>query len=139
MPESETMITDALMPALSRRRETRLRLSPSLLTLALAIATFAADPGISSQTSQPADSRPLEPGRPTERDLGGGGLHSYRVTVPAGQFCRILVDQRGIDVVVSVYTPDGTRVLDMDSPNDANGPESIAIVADAAGDFRVDV
>ena len=106
----------------------------SVLTLVVAIATAVAHPGGSSQ--EPVS---LEPGRPIERDLGGGGLHSYRVTVAAGQFCHILINQRGIDVVVSVYTPDGTRLVDIDSPNDVNGPESVALVADAPVEYRVDI
>jgi CHAT domain-containing protein len=112
-----------------------MRLAPSVLTVIVAIATVAAGP----QTAPPADIRPLEPGRPIERDLGGGGVHAYRVTVAAGQFCHILVEQRGIDVVVSIYTPDGTRMVEIDSPNDVTGPESIALVADAPGEYRVDV
>src|SRR4029079_4939216 len=106
MPESRTMIADAwralplsglpppgvLMSALSKRRGTRLRLAPSVLAVVVAIATVAAGP----QTAQPAEIRPLEPGQPIERDLAGGGFHAYRVTVAGGQFCHILVDQRGI-------------------------------------------
>src|SRR5262245_53742547 len=126
------------MSASSRRRDTRLRLSLRVLTVVAAIATvWAGQTG--PQTALPPDIRPLEPGRPIERDLEGGGVHSYRVTVPAGQFCHILVDQRGIDVVVSVFTSDGTRLVDMDSPNDVDGPESIALVAEASVDYRVDV
>src|SRR5262245_47774555 len=49
---------------------------------------------------------PLEPGKPIERGLSGGQSHSYLITMTAGQYLEVSVDQRGIDVLVTLFAPD---------------------------------
>jgi hypothetical protein len=44
-----------------------------------------------------------------------------------------------VDVVVIVSDPEGDSLLQMDSPNGANGPEPVWIVAAKAGDYTVRV
>jgi len=48
------------------------------------------------------DVRWLEEGKPIERELSGGESHSYQLNVTTGQYARVVVEQKGIDVVVSV-------------------------------------
>jgi hypothetical protein len=57
-----------------------------------------------------SDVRWLEEGKPIERQLSGGESHSYQLNVKAGQYARVIVDQRGIDVVVNLFGPDGRLV-----------------------------
>lgn len=77
-------------------------------------------------------------GHPIERELAGGQLHSYRLALAAGQFLRLVVDQRGIDVVVRLFGSDGKQVLEVDSPNGSRGPEPVLFVAEASGDYRLE-
>src|SRR5262244_1981050 len=49
----------------------------------------------------------LEPGKPIERELVGGESHSYQLALDAGQYVKLVVDQRGIDVAVRLSGPDG--------------------------------
>src|SRR4030095_6185657 len=49
----------------------------------------------------------LEPGKPVERELSGGQSHFYKIAMTSGQYLRITVGQRGIDVLVALFTPDG--------------------------------
>jgi CHAT domain-containing protein len=81
----------------------------------------------------------LESGKPIERELAGGESHSYLLTLAAGQFCQAVVDQRGIDVVVSLYGPDGRKIVELDSPGSMNGPEPVSLVAEASGSYRLEV
>jgi CHAT domain-containing protein/tetratricopeptide (TPR) repeat protein len=83
--------------------------------------------------------RSLEQGKPIEREMAGGQTHEYRIELQAGQYFHVVVDQRGIDVVVALLGPDGKQILDVDAPNGAYGPESLATVVDAAGSYRVAV
>src|SRR6266498_5420353 len=56
----------------------------------------------SSTAGQKGNSvRTLELGKPIERELAGGESHSYLLPLAAGQFCHVVVDQRGVDVVVT--------------------------------------
>ncbi|MGH9845735.1 MAG: tetratricopeptide repeat protein, partial [Blastocatellia bacterium] len=83
--------------------------------------------------------RRLEPGQSIERDLAGGESHSYRLALAAGQFCQIVVDQRGIDVVVAFYHPNGAKLVEMDGTNGAFGPEQVTLVAEDAGAYRLEL
>ncbi|MCP4663406.1 MAG: CHAT domain-containing protein [bacterium] len=75
----------------------------------------------------------LVAGAETEAELAGGERHTYRLELAAGQFADLIVDQRGIDVVVSLTTADGDRRLTtVDSPNDDRGAEPLPLVAESA-------
>src|SRR5262245_3809223 len=52
----------------------------------------------------------LEPGKPIERELSGGQSHFYKVSMTAGQYLKVVVSQRGIDVLVALFTPDGKKI-----------------------------
>ncbi|HYH85194.1 MAG TPA: CHAT domain-containing protein [Pyrinomonadaceae bacterium] len=81
----------------------------------------------------------LEPGKPIERELAGDATHSYRITLAANQFLHVVVEQKGIDVVVALFAPDGKKVAEIDSPNGTQGPEAISVVTEAAGNYRLEV
>src|SRR5215469_13699162 len=98
----------------------------------------APDPPAKAQQND-SYTRAVEPGKPVERDLAGGESHSYRLTLMAGQFCHAVVDQRGIDVVVTFYGPGNEKIVQVDSPNAANGPELVSLVAEASGDYRLEI
>src|SRR5262245_13088057 len=57
-----------------------------------------------------AETQSLNPGRPIERELSTGQAHSYRITLDAGKYLRVHVEQQGIDVTVTLLTPDGKVV-----------------------------
>ena len=81
----------------------------------------------------------LEQGKPIERELSGGESHSYQVNVAAGQYAYVIVDQEGIDVVASLFAPDGTLITAVDNPNGSQGAEPVHITADATGIYRIEV
>jgi CHAT domain-containing protein/Tfp pilus assembly protein PilF len=71
--------------------------------------------------------------------LKGGESHSYLINLSAGQFLYATVEQQGIDVSVSLFKPDGSPISVSDSPNDRFGTEPALLVADVAGDYRIEV
>ncbi len=89
--------------------------------------------------AQLGDQPLLTMGAPIARELSGGQSHSYQITLAQGQYLEAIVEQRGIDVVVVVFAPDGKKVLEVDSPNDAQGPEPVLIVAETSGSYRLEV
>ncbi|MCI0423222.1 MAG: hypothetical protein L0312_29030, partial [Acidobacteria bacterium] len=92
-----------------------------------------------SATNQQTEIRELEPGKPIERELAGGRAHSYQVTLASNQYLYVVVDQRGIDVVVTLFGPDDKKLIEVDSPNGAQGPEPVKVVSEAAGSYRIEV
>ena len=81
----------------------------------------------------------LELGKPIERELKGGEVHAYSIQLTTGQFAAIVVDQRGIDVVVLLFAPDGKQLAEVDSPNGNQGPEPVSLFAKTRGDYRVEI
>ncbi|MDQ3009650.1 MAG: CHAT domain-containing protein [Acidobacteriota bacterium] len=81
----------------------------------------------------------LEIGKPVEKTLAGGQTHNYSVTLNAGQFLHVVIEQRGIDVAVKLFAPDGKELLMVDSPNGEQGPEPLFWLAEAAGSYRIEV
>jgi erythromycin esterase len=91
------------------------------------------------QTVALRETQRLVSGTPVERMLRGGEVHSYQVPLTVGQFLRVIVEQRGIDVVVAAFKPDGTKISEVDSPNGTQGPEPVSIAAETSGDHRIEV
>jgi CHAT domain-containing protein/Flp pilus assembly protein TadD len=81
----------------------------------------------------------LKPGEPVERELAGDASHNYRVSLASAQYVHFIVEQKGIDVVVVLYGPDGKKLVEVDSPNGTNGPEPLAYVTEAAGEYRLEI
>ncbi len=81
----------------------------------------------------------LEQGKPIEGVLEGGQTHSFDIRLIAGQLLHAAVDQRGIDVVVTIFSPDNQQVFQVDSPNGDTGPEPVWFVAGATGTYRLEI
>ncbi len=111
-----------------RPRPLKLGLSAIFLIGVLAWSASAQEPP--KQLAQLADGR---------YEIKGGESHSYRINLAAGQFLYALVEQQGIDIVVFSFRPDGAEIASSDSPNDRYGTEPALLVADKAGDYRVEV
>jgi len=87
-------------------------------------------------SAQESDS--LEPGKPVERELSGGQSHFYKITMISGQYSHIVIEQRGIDVAVALFTPDGKKVIEVDSNQTTVGAEAISLIAEAAGTYKIE-
>lgn len=85
------------------------------------------------------NARDLGPGRTIDHELSGGQSDSYYLTLTAGQYLHVIVDQRGVDVVLVLFSPDGKKLSELDSPNGVKGPEDLQIVALVSGTYRLEV
>src|SRR5205823_8383348 len=77
--------------------------------------------------------------QPIERELARGETHAYRVTLAAGQYLRVMVEQRGVDLSLTLFGPDGRPLTEVDRGGISEGPEQVSVVAEAAGDYRLEV
>ena len=79
----------------------------------------------------------LEPGRTVEREIGGDQKHEYQIKLSEKQYASVIVEQRGIDVVVQLFTSDGKVIASFDDEARVQGQEKAELVADAAGIYRL--
>ena len=80
----------------------------------------------------------LAPGQPVEREIDRGQTHAYRISLAAGQFMRVVVEQRGMDVKVALAAPGGEQLTEFDFTR-IGGMESLSAEAAASGDYRLTV
>jgi CHAT domain-containing protein/tetratricopeptide (TPR) repeat protein len=114
----------------------RCRLALRSITL-VAFASLSLFPATPAQDTQAI--RTLELNQPIERELAGGQAHLYQLTLAAGHYLHLIVEQRGIDVVVTLFGTDNQKLIEMDSPNSTLGPEPVSYVAEQSGNYRVEV
>ncbi len=81
----------------------------------------------------------LQINKPLERKLVGGQKHEYQLTLLIGQYLKLSVDQRGIDVALRLIDPNGKKLLEVDTVNGLQGTELIHIIAEISGIYRLEV
>lgn len=91
------------------------------------------------QAGQTDDLRSVRPGETLEREIAGGEVHAYGVPLALGEFARVVVYQRGIDLVVAVIDPGGQTQGEFDTPNGWYGVEEVSLLAKSDDTYRVEV
>jgi CHAT domain-containing protein/Tfp pilus assembly protein PilF len=81
---------------------------------------------------------PLVPDRPAGGELAGGGSHLYTIKLEAGQYLKVVVDQRGVSIIVALSGPDGKEIVAV-GPGGTSGPEPLYAIASTSGDYRLEV
>lgn len=83
--------------------------------------------------------RPIVYGAPIEQALEGRQVHTYQLDLNDGQYVRLIVEQRGVDVVVALRSADGSLIYEVDSPNGTAGTEEVPYVVKRSGRYLVTV
>ncbi|MBI2956179.1 MAG: CHAT domain-containing protein [Acidobacteria bacterium] len=104
-----------------------------LLPAATAAAQTSAEPPAESQAIE------LRLAEPLQRDLHGGEVHTYSLTLVSGQFLHVAVEQQGIDLIVKLFAPDGQPLGHFDTPTGARGTERVLWIGGATGSHRLEV
>ena len=111
-----------------------MRQSRVVLLFVILISLFPLQPA----TAQ-SGATSLQQGIPIERTLTRGQTHSFSISLEQDQVLELVVDQRGIDVVVRVFSPGGKGLGEFDSPNGSEGPENLSVTASTRGVYRIEV
>lgn len=82
---------------------------------------------------------PLEPGSSIVGELKGGDSHSYQIKLVADQYLLVLVEQRGINLVVALVGPDNKELLEADTAKSKQGSELLTVIAETSGNYRIEV
>lgn len=148
------MIQESLKPiasrVLSRRTASRLTALCLFILSSTALLPFhtlsmpqeplmSGDDHSSSSEAIQQDSTAIEPGSNIERELKGGEAKGFGLQLAAGQFLRVVINQKGIDVTVTLFGPDGKQLAYVDNPNGKWGAEPVVTVAEISGEYRLEV
>ena len=109
-----------------------------MAAVCLAATGSGAAPAIAGQ-SQAAPSETIAFGVPIERPAATGETHAFSLNVTAGSVVRLVVDQRGADVRVTVAAAAGATLIADDPDRDSGGRESLVWQAAADGPVALTV
>lgn len=85
-------------------------------------------------SSQETNPYSLTPGQPVTREMRGGEQHTYQVQLNAGQHARVVLEQKGIDVVLGLLGADGKPLFETDNNlSGTRGMEVVSLVVDVSG------
>ncbi len=79
----------------------------------------------------------LTSGQNIEKNLSGGETHNYQISLKAGQFIRLLAEQRGLDVKIKLASKDGKQLVEVDLASDLAATESACWIAEADATYLV--
>jgi CHAT domain-containing protein/Tfp pilus assembly protein PilF len=94
-------------------------------------------PGTEARVDLLQETVHLKLGEPIERQITAGERQAYEIQLPSGQYVRIVVEQRGIDVELILLGPDGKELRKVDSPNGKQGPEILTFVSESQGNYQL--
>ena len=75
----------------------------------------------------------LKVGQPIAREMRGGEQQMFLLTLKAGHYARLSVEQKGIDIVFALHDADGKPLVEVDNNlSGTRGPEIISLIADVS-------
>jgi len=89
--------------------------------------------------SQTPTSQMLNLNQATEHAIKGGESQVFGVSIGANQTARVEIEQKGVDVALTAYKPNGERFIETDSPTGVLGSDLILVTAIEAGEYKIAV
>ena len=74
---------------------------------------------------------------PVERELTSDETHTFRLTLTAGEYLRVAVEERGMNLVLTLVGPAGQMLAE--SSNFISRRELVSLIAETTGEFRLEV
>lgn len=78
-------------------------------------------------------------GQSGDNEINPSEKHTYKVILDSDQFALFKLTQRGVDIRITTYNPNGERLEEFDSPNGRRGPELFTITSDQGGDYLIEI
>ncbi len=103
------------------------------------IALTVLSVALSSSASEPRqqEAAAIDSGAAIERSVAIGEEHRYRLTLAAGECAAVVVEQRGIDIVVRASRDGETDVVEFQEEVRRTGQEQVDVVATEAGVYTL--
>src|SRR5688500_11474186 len=102
-----------------------------LIILSLSYTSFG-------QETKEIEGRQLSGGETVERELGAAQEHIYKVTLAAGQYVHVTVEQLGINATIAIVDPNNVEVAARDWWW-REGRESVWVAAQTTGNHLLKI
>ncbi len=103
----------------------------------LVLLTFGLSP-VCAQAQVAPRPQQLESGTSVEREIAGGQVHAYQINLAAGQFVRVLVEQKAIDLMLKLAPPDGKQLIEANFTG-VGSLESLSAEATSSGEHQLTI
>lgn len=122
--------------------------TPPLLRLLILILLITVFPALarnsvyaqSEKCTEPQTaSQTLSSGAQVQQTMGRNQRHVFRLSLQPEEFARVIVEQRGSDLLVRVLDSNRNEILRRDSPNSKFGPEAVSVVAETEENYYIEV
>ena len=117
-----------------------LSLSLVAINLSLVFQTATGSPkNLATQVNVSQSKSVLSPGAQIERDIAGGEVHTYNLSLAAGEFVRLVVEGRSGDLVLSLQDSDGKPLGEVVSAIGFSGHKYLSFVATKRDHYQLTV
>jgi CHAT domain-containing protein len=86
---------------------------------------------------QSEDIRLLTAEAPVVSELSGGQTHTYQIALDSGQYLRIAINSRGIDVRPKLFAPGRRNAIGVDGLPASTGQRMVSLIAAVSGNHRL--
>lgn len=112
----------------------RRKIIVAVLGVWLLLSSWVSSAGLTALASDFAE---LILGQPVEAVLTEDEQHSYPLTLTVGQYIEAVIEQRSVDIAVTLQAPDGKAVARFDADSRPRGRETAAHIVNAGGTYRL--
>jgi CHAT domain-containing protein len=120
-----------------RQKFIRLQIRRRVFTLIVASAWCVYSGWFGQHAVQANDFAELVLGQPVEAVLTEKEQHTYPLALIAGQYVEAAIEQRGVDVTITLQAPDGKTLAQFDADSRPLGRETAAHIVNSTGTHRV--
>jgi hypothetical protein len=91
-----------------------------------------------TQTSSAPDQKLRKQGDVVkQQQIKGGETKTFFVTLTAGDYATLRTEQHGSILLVTLFDPQGKKLIQMDYAAGGHGPILISTIASLSGDYRL--
>jgi CHAT domain-containing protein/Tfp pilus assembly protein PilF len=120
-------------------RRSRAAVAAGLCLLPLAAALAGQTDASATRRGGAPTEPPLAPGVVVSREVAPGETTAVPIALDAGDFVAIVVEQRGVDLALTLRAPDGEAVVTLDAMDDEFRPEHLVAEAPISGVYAVEI
>ncbi len=83
--------------------------------------------------------QPLSFGELVHREIKGGQVHSFRLSLRENEYARVILQRHGIDLILKITGPNNSAAMTFQNPAGPHSSITALVFAQTAGQFSIEV